>query len=1099
MTSLLGFRRPQFSEEVAWLPAWLQQHDDGEPTDYEQHIIGLGGGGETTLELERGFTTGNTADLSSRDEGRYKSCHLFLSGEDNSPASFAPSSGNQVVNFHLHLSADGTSQNTPSSPLDTSQAGRIASHNYLTVQQTDVSACQEVMDYQFTMGYNVGGKHFPPFTSQQETLDHICPQSVSKDKDAKTNCEEDDGYHMVCDINNAVELSIAASEALVINDMLKSPSSTESLAAAAVLEVALRVKQARLQCLKDCFHFSTEDMDETDLLSGDDLHMADAYGDAGLTISNVDDRHACASVTSQVKDTPSSQNHNGGDDKYKHECHGPPNVVCDDIPGKQQSTYFLDMEKGEQDLPVEDTDFGRQRKWVDDLTSDSDASVVASHCDSLLHDPFLANSYVPATTEGVDFAIENMTSFPSQAKSNSSQQAWNYVNNETDDKLTPVGPDRFQSRWLGGWVWKKEINASVHVEHENAKTVSRFLVGETSYLSESADIAPDENSFMQKQDKGFRVDSQASIPFAGLHCRPDESTLFSLDVVRSPSLSAVDPLCSVVPCSISSENACSTLADKPNHDLDAEDCYRPESEYCIVNFQRTSGLNPECVGEEREIVSVVNGEDSQPTIRRQLNSLRSYSMLLPHCGAFVENDNTYRNRSFPSECISGFLSAEHNMGCKRDSTGLPSLKSMQKCSTARQIEENPEPLVVQNLVTDSMNQDRNCHETANNGTGLQVHMEKFRCSPLILNRGRRSRFQASKKFACDISGAENQKSVERKGDVGQHGKNLQEVEFKCKVACDTEVPPGKRVRFSSTEIQLLPKNNLQTLKLSNRGSVTRAGKRLRYSKPKCVSIAPELKRHQTNCLAKLAKGLIFRDIEFLLTGFSIQKEKELEGIIRKYGGIVLRDIPSPPNSRGKRISRFKFQQLPIVLCFRKQLETTKFLYGCAVNAYILNISWLTDSIAAGSALPPDKYMVIANHFGEKYTRLRRPVCCSNHNSIFDRVGVMLQGKHSFCTRLAKVVQHGGGLVFKTLQWLVQNLDASKISVGAIVTEDENRASRHLKYCASERKIPMMPASWIINSLHAGKLLPFLENKYYSPLPTINILDFPSSSALSEEI
>ncbi|KAI8546019.1 hypothetical protein RHMOL_Rhmol07G0083100 [Rhododendron molle] len=714
-------------------------------------------------------------------------------------------------------------------------------------------------------------------------------------------------------------------------------------------------------------------MDETDSLSGDDVYMADAYGDVGLSICDVDDRHACASATSQVKDTPSSQNHNGGDDKYKHECHGPPNVVCDDIPGKQQSTYFLDMEKEEeQDSPVEDTDLGRQRKWENDLTSDLDTSVVASHSYSLLRDPHLANSYVPATTEGVNFAMENMTSFPSQAKSNTSQQAWNYVNNETDDKLTPVGPERFQSLWLGGWVWKKEINASVHVEHENATTVSRFLVGETSYLLESADIAPDENSFVQKQDKGFRVDSQSSIPFAGLHCRPDESTLFSLDVMRSPSLSVVDPLCSVVPCSISSENACSTLADKPNHDLDAGDCCRPESECCIVNFQRTLGLNPECLGEEWGTVTIVNGEDSHPTIRRQLNSLRSYSMLLPHCGAFVENDNTYRNRSFPSECISG-----------------------------------------------------------------------------------RSRFQASKQFAHDISGAENQKSVERKGDVGQHGRNLQRVEFKCKVACDTEVPPGKRVRFSAAEIQLLPNNNLQTLQMSNRGSVTRAGKRLRYSKPKCVSIAPELRRHQTNCLAKLAKGLIFRDIEFLLTGFSIQKEKELEGLIRKYGGIVLRDIPSPPNSTGKRISRFKLQQLPIILCFRKKLETTKFLYGCAVNAYILNISWLTDSIAAGSALPPDKYMVIANHFGEKYTRLRRPVCRSNHNNIFDRVGVMLQGKHSFCTRLAKVVQHGGGLVFKTLQWLVQNLDSNKISVGAIVAEDENRASRHLKYCATERKIPIM--------------------------------------------
>lgn len=40
------------SQEVVWLPAWLQQHDDGEPTD-EQRIVG--GGGETSLELDRGF------------------------------------------------------------------------------------------------------------------------------------------------------------------------------------------------------------------------------------------------------------------------------------------------------------------------------------------------------------------------------------------------------------------------------------------------------------------------------------------------------------------------------------------------------------------------------------------------------------------------------------------------------------------------------------------------------------------------------------------------------------------------------------------------------------------------------------------------------------------------------------------------------------------------------------------------------------------------------------------------------------------------------------------------------------------------------------
>ncbi|KAH7863249.1 hypothetical protein Vadar_015284 [Vaccinium darrowii] len=61
------------------------------------------------------------------------------------------------------------------------------------------------------------------------------------------------------------------------------------------------------------------------------------------------------------------------------------------------------------------------------------------------------------------------------------------------------------------------------------------------------------------------------------------------------------------------------------------------------------------------------------------------------------------------------------------------------------------------------------------------------------------------------------------------------------------------------------------------------------------------------------------------------------------------------------------------------------------------------------------------------------------------------------------LSHGGGLVFKTLQWLVQNLDANKISVGAIFAGDENRASRHLKDCASERKIPLMLTCWEASS------------------------------------
>ncbi|XP_057513450.1 uncharacterized protein LOC130795400 isoform X1 [Actinidia eriantha] len=1083
-------RRPQFSEEVAWLPAWLQQHhaqgqDQGESFDVED---------QTTLhQTFTNISTGKDATLSSPDEGRYKSCHLLLSGDDNSPASLAPSFGNQVVDFHLHLSAGGTSQNMPSSLMDTPQAWRIVSNNVLSMKQSEVSAGQEERENQFKMDYNVGGVNFPSMTSQQEISDNICPQFVAKAKDVKMNHEENIGYPSVSDINEAVEFSIAASEALVIHNMVKNLSCTKSSAAVAVLEVSLRVKQARLEGLEDFFHCSAEDIDETYILSDlDESNMAEAYEDVGLSVSNLDNPYACASAISQAKGRLISENHYDCDDKYKYECHGAPKVDFDDI-----STDVLDMANQEERVfPVVVLDVDRQRKLIDDPNVGLNTFILASHNDSVRHCSALENSDVSATAKGVNFAMENITSFPHQANLNSSPPAWSYGNEtKRDEKLTIVGPDRFQSRWLGGWMWKKEINSSALVENNNAKIVAKFLVGETSYLSESADIAPDENSFVQKQDKGSHMASQSSIPSEALHNRVDEAVLFSQDVVRSSSLSSVDPLCSVVPCSISSENDWSPLVENPNDEVDAGKCYRPASEYCNVNLQRTSNSST-FVHKEREAFSTINCEVSQPTVRRQLTSLRTYSMLLPQCSTFFESDNIYFSQLFPSEYSSGLLSAKQNMACKRGSIELPSLH---KCSTAGEIEKNNQTLVVQNVLSDLMNQKRSRDETAKDGTRLQVHKEEDRCSPHILNQGKRSHLHASKETLQDLGGEKNpQQSALQKSYVDPQSKNLQKEAFQCKVDCDFEVPARKRVCFSEFGIQLLRKNDIQKLQSACKGSMTRSGKRLRHSNPMFKPVAQEIKKRQTNGLAKIVKRMIFRNVEFLLTGFTSQKEKEIESVIRKYGGIVLADVPSPPSSRGKRSSRLKLQQLPIVLCSRK-LETTKFLYGCAVNAYILNVNWLTDSIAACCALPPDKYVIIGNYVGEKCTVIGRPLCRNNHNYIFDRVGVVLHGKHSFCNRIAKVVKHGGGQVFKSLQRLVQNLNAEKISVGTIIVEDESMTSRHLKHCASEGKIPMMPASWIINSLHAGKRLPFLENKHYSPLPTIKILEFPSSMALSQEI
>lgn len=46
-------------------------------------------------------------------------------------------------------------------------------------------------------------------------------------------------------------------------------------------------------------------------------------------------------------------------------------------------------------------------------------------------------------------------------------------------------------------------------------------------------------------------------------------------------------------------------------------------------------------------------------------------------------------------------------------------------------------------------------------------------------------------------------------------------------------------------------------------------------------------------------------------------------------------------------------------------------------------------------------------------------------------------------------------MFRTLRWLLHSRDKTKISFGAIVAEEDNNASRHLKHCAFEQNITMM--------------------------------------------
>lgn len=102
---------------------------------------------------------------------------------------------------------------------------------------------------------------------------------------------------------------------------------------------------------------------------------------------------------------------------------------------------------------------------------------------------------------------------------------------------------------------------------------------------------------------------------------------------------------------------------------------------------------------------------------------------------------------------------------------------------------------------------------------------------------------------------------------------------------------------------------------NNVGSSVR-DKRRQASKSS-ANVVPHIKHSVTNYCRNGRTKYIFLGTEFLLTGLSSEKERDVEALIKNSGGVVLSDIPSPPISRGKRSSKFSRQQLPVILCMRK--------------------------------------------------------------------------------------------------------------------------------------------------------------------------------------
>lgn len=887
---------------------------------------------------------------------------------------------------------------------------KTKSDKVLPLQVAETFPCSGEKGNQLKIDNNASDMKVLSNSSYPKTEKKTSVQSLANDQDKVGGHEEK--FKKVADVNDAVELSISASEALVIYELAKSEPELEDLLTAIVLEAALQVKQARLENQEDTSYYPNEEIDETHLVSElDNLTMAGACEDVGLPSAGSDENFVSGSESFLIESTPLSENYYESNDN-----------------GFKYVEYLA-----------------HQKKLPADPVLDLNGYHLEGKIDPMLHQSIQETSHVLATAQP-------------EANTNCIH-AWNSNNAVGKDEISCSVVDRFRSRWFGGWTGK-EVDALVQLEHSSNKSIPNFYVNETSSLSESADIAPDENSFVQKHETGSKMASQSSIPFEGFDNKADEGISIFQDVILSAQ-SFVDPLCSFVPCSVSTVNSNSpqtiNVAAAQKQLLEVE------------NLRRTSDFNAEFINRDGQDVPTFTVEGFENPVQRKLTLLNTYSTLSSRHDPNLETGRCYRNRLVPSEDHEEIISLKQNMSCIRSwdkgySKGLLSFGSASKFAAGRENDESYKTTVIGNPYAVTTNCTENNGKLVSDGAGLLQPLKESRLPPFPNRETCRSH---ASELIVDVNNSFGKTNPDEAG-VPETVTKLHSLLEERNNYLETQGQIRKRICLSEVEVDLWQNRDIDKLQsLHKFHSATRTSEMPKNSNACRASQLQDVKRCSTAC-RKYVKRLMFQGIKFLLTGFSSQKEKEIEVLIQNYGGLVLLDIP-PANSRGKRCSKSHSQQLPIVIC-PKKLKTTKFLYGCAVNAFILKAKWLTDSVAAGSTVSPEKYMILSSQADRKRTGITEPICWDNHKCIFGRVGIMLHGKPSFCTKFAVIVKHGGGQVFKTLHWLVQSLETQKNFVGVIVAENERRVSRHLRHCALEKKIAMVPASWIIKSLHLGTLL-----------------------------
>lgn len=321
---------------------------------------------------------------------------------------------------------------------------------------------------------------------------------------------------------------------------------------------------------------------------------------------------------------------------------------------------------------------------------------------------------------------------------------------------------------------------------------------ETSFLTESADIIPDESSCVMKHDPKCAINSQLSMPCEISHNKPNEDVLHSQDMVRCSNLSLIDPLCSVVPCSIASGHDYEkALIDKEN---DTEYFAPLVSDFEVDNCQKNATLD----SRDEKIMSIIDGKDipiittevvqqmSEKLTRVEHTCLKTYSMITP-------NQDVKQN--FHSTPLS----------TNQSDVAAASLDTRvsESPSASKHADENKNELNHQH----SINQKSIIQITDDKSDKLKASELTQKRSPINLNHRIRHRLLAPKAGLYDNNTEQNINQHVVPETVLQHQQinNPSKVQIECSKSVDGDVRVRKQVRFSDKVEELHQKRKLSKL------------------------------------------------------------------------------------------------------------------------------------------------------------------------------------------------------------------------------------------------------------------------------------------------